>query len=104
MKINLISQLKWLFVALIISSVLVVQFESNAFFINSDNRSNLTFLGFNLFLEIFMFIAFGIFVVFGIKGYFELYSNRISNVILSVSGAILFVGMLIMLYQVVLPN
>lgn len=104
MKINLVSQLKWLLLALLIALVLVIQFESSALKVQNIFHSDKTFLGFNLILEIIIFFAFGIFVVFGIKGYFELYSNKISNIILAITGGILFIVLLLMLYQVALPD
>lgn len=100
MKLNLISQLKWLSIALFITLVMVIQFESSALHVQNFYHSDKTFLGLNLFLEIFIFFAFGIFVVFGIKGFFELYSNKVSNVILTISGGILLIVLLMMIYQV----
>jgi hypothetical protein len=103
-NIDLMTQIKWFIFALVLSLVLVVVFEStitvNGIYFNVQN----TFLGLNLFLEILIFLVFSIFVVFGIKGYFEFYSKRVSNVIISISGALLFFGILLLCYQILLQE
>lgn len=95
---ELFVQLKWLFFALAISFVLVGYFDGAAL-IKSGVRvqAQNTFLGLNLFLEILIFIAFCTFVVFGIKGYFEMFSRKIANIIILVSGmSLLFVNLVLM--------
>jgi hypothetical protein len=103
-RINLMAQIKWFIIALIVAFVLVSSFENIAFTSGSFFEAQNTFLGLNLFLEILIFLVFSIFVVFGIKGYFEFYSKKISNIIISVSGSILFLGILILLSQILLQE
>ena len=99
-----IAQIKWIVLALLISFVLVSCFEGIIFMNSTLFKAQNTFLGLNLFLEILIFLVFSIFVVFGIKGYFEFYSKKISNIIISVSGSVLFLGILILLSQILLQE
>ncbi|CAM2871842.1 hypothetical protein SAMN05444143_101419 [Flavobacterium succinicans] len=103
-SIRLMAQLKWFILALIIAFVLVSSFETISFGNGSFFEAQTTFLGLNLFLEILIFLAFSIFVVFGIKGYFEFYSKKISNIIITVTGSILFIGILLLLSQILLQE
>ena len=98
------TQIKWFIIALIVAFVLVSSFENIAFTSGTFFEAQNTFLGLNLFLEILIFLVFSIFVVFGIKGYFEFYSKKISNIIISVSGSVLFLGILILLSQILLQE
>lgn len=63
-----------------------------------------TFLGLNLFLEILIFFAFTTFVVFGIKGFFEMFSQKMSNSIIFVSGMSLLFVNLVLLGQIILQG
>lgn len=99
-----INQIKWIILAFFISFVLVSCFENTVLQNCIVVKAQHTFLGLNLFLEILIFLVFSIFVVFGIKGYFEFYSKKISNIIISVSGSILFIGILILLSQILLQE
>ena len=103
-KTESVSQIKWVLLALVISFVLVSVFENTVLQSGIVVKAQHTFLGLNLFLEILIFLVFGIFVVFGIKGYFEFYSKKISNIIISVSGSVLFLGILILLSQILLQE
>ena len=98
------SQIKWILLALLISFVLVGFFENtvlqNGIVIKAQN----TFLGLNLFLEILIFFAFSTFVVFGTKGFFELYSQKLSNSIVFISGVILIFVICILCYQILVQE
>ena len=94
------TQIKWVLVALSISFVLVSCFESTVFENSGIFKAQNTFLGLNLFLEILIFFAFSTFVVFGIKGFFEMYSQKISNVIIFLSGVFLIFVIFILCYQI----
>ena len=99
-KTESMSQIKWIFLALIISFVLVSCFE-NAFLENgSIVKAQHTFLGLNLFLEILIFFVFSTFVVFGVKGFFEMYSQKTSNTITFISGGLLVFVIFILFYQI----
>ncbi len=101
---ELMAQTKWILLALFISFVLVLFFEgtvsSGCIILKAQN----TFLGLNLFLEILIFFTFSTFVVFGTKGFFELYSQKLSNYIVLVSGIILIFVICILCYQIVVQE
>ncbi|SFE88099.1 hypothetical protein SAMN04488131_10586 [Flavobacterium xueshanense] len=95
-----VNQIKWMFFALVISFVLVSCFESAVSQSSTLVKTQHTFLGLNLFLEILIFFVFSTFVVFGIKGFFEMYSQKTSNIIISVSGVLLVFVIFILCYQI----
>jgi ABC-type transport system involved in multi-copper enzyme maturation permease subunit len=101
---DLMTQIKWMLLALVISFVLVIVFEGTV----SNNgivfKAQNTFLGLNLFLEILIFYAFSTFVVFGTKGFFELYSQKTSNIIVFISGVVLIFVICILCYQILLQE
>ena len=102
---ELLIQLGWLFFALAISFVLVIYFDGSSLirgrdFIETQN----TFLGLNLFLEILIFTSFSIFVVFGIKGFFEMFSRKIANNVIIISGMSLLFVNLLLLCQIVFQD
>ena len=100
-KIELVSQIKWMFLALIISFVLVSFFENTVLENGMVDKAQHTFLGLNLFLEILIFFVFSTFVVFGTKGFFEMYSQKTANIITSVSGLLLVFVIFILCYQII---
>jgi hypothetical protein len=94
------TQIKWMVFALFISFVLVLFFEGTTSNGSIKLKTQNTFLGLNLFLEILIFFAFSTFVVFGTKGFFELYSQKLSNTIIFVSGVVLIFVICILCYQI----
>jgi hypothetical protein len=101
---ELMTQIKWMLLALFISFVLVLFFEGTVSNGSIILKAQNTFLGLNLFLEILIFFAFSTFVVFGTKGFFELYSQRLSNYIVFFSGIILIFVICILCYQIVVQE
>ena len=99
-SINLMAQIKWFIIALIVAFVLVSSFENIAFTSGTFFEAQNTFLGLNLFLEILIFFAFSTFVVFGVKGFFEMYSQKVSNTITFISGAVFVFVIFILCYQI----
>jgi hypothetical protein len=99
-KRDLMNQIKWLFFALIISLALVGIFDGAVVINSKAALAQHTFLGLNLFLEILFFFVFSTFVVFGIKGFFEMYSQKTSNVITFISGVFLSFFILLLCYQI----
>jgi hypothetical protein len=98
------AQIKWMLLALFISFVLVLFFEGT---VSNDSiilKAQNTFLGLNLFLEILIFFAFSTFVVFGAKGFFELYSQKLSNYIVFISGTVLIFVICILCYQILVQE
>ncbi|HEY4619022.1 MAG TPA: hypothetical protein VIH09_12585 [Flavobacterium sp.] len=93
-------QIKWLLLALVISLVLVSFFDGAAVRSSNVLLAQHTFLGLNLFLEILIFFVFSTFVVFGIKGFFEMYSQKTSNVIIFISGVFLAFVIFVLCYQI----
>ena len=101
---ELATQSKWIILALFISFVLVLFFEGT---VRGDSivlKAQNTFLGLNLFLEILIFFSFSTFVVFGTKGFFELYSQKLSSYIIFTSGVILIVVICILCYQIIVQE
>jgi len=98
------AQIKWMLLALFISFVLVLFFESTVSNGSIILKAQNTFLGLNLFLEILIFFAFSTFVVFGTKGFFELYSQKLSNYIVFISGIILIFVICILCYQILVQE
>ena len=94
------SQIKWIFLALFITFVLVSFFENAVLQNGVLIKAQHTFLGLNLFLEILIFFVFSTFVVFGIKGFFEMYSQKTANAIISISGLLLVFVIFILCYQI----
>ncbi|PIF60913.1 hypothetical protein C8C87_0283 [Flavobacterium sp. 120] len=95
-----INQIKWIILAFFISFVLVSCFENTVLQSSVVVKAQHTFLGLNLFLEILIFFVFSTFVVFGIKGFFEMYSQKTSNVIIFISGVLLIFVIFILCYQI----
>ena len=99
-KRDLMTQTKWFFLALTISFVLVGCVDGTILKNGTLFKAQNTFLGLNLFLEILVFFVFSTFVVFGIKGFFEMYSQKTSNVIIFISGVFLIFVIFILCYQI----
>jgi len=99
-KPEVMIQIKWLLFALVLSLVLVSIFDGAVVINNSMSIAQHTFLGLNLFLEILIFFVFSTFVVFGIKGFFEMYSQKTSNVIIFISGVLLTFVIFGLSYQI----
>ena len=99
-KSDLLTQSKWLLLALVISFALVSYFDNIILESSTVFKAQHTFLGLNLFLEILIFFVFSTFVVFGIKGFFEMYSQKTSNVIIFISGALLTFVIVLLCYQI----
>jgi len=96
----LLSEIKWVLLALVVSLVLVESINSSSFFSTAESGVPQTFFGLNLFLEILVFFFFSTFVVFGIKWFFEMYSHKFANVIIFISGILLTVVIFILCFQV----
>lgn len=97
---ELMAQIKWLFFALIISLVLVGCFDGAVLKNSNVFIAQHTFLGLNLFLEILIFFVFSTFVVFGIRGFFEMYAQKSSNIIIFASGVLLIFVIFFLCYQI----
>lgn len=94
------TQMKSFLFVLVISFVLVMYAEDGFFYKDILLKAHTTFLGLNLLLEIFIFFALSTFVVFGIKGIFERYSQKTTNHIIVLSGAVLILVLVVLWYQI----
>jgi uncharacterized membrane protein len=94
------AEIKWVVLAFIISLILVSSVNSTIFSSESSGLVKPTFFGLNLFMEILVFFIFSTFVVFGIKGFFEMYSQRVANFIIFITGVIMTVAIFILTYQI----
>ena len=97
---SVISEIKWITFALIITFILVTIFNSNALLGSGNTNNYIPFFGLSIAIEIVAFFIFSTFVVFGIKGFFEMYSHRIANVIMIVTGLLLTLIIMFLSYQV----
>jgi membrane protein implicated in regulation of membrane protease activity len=73
---ELMGQIKWLVVALLISLVLVTVLEGTVLQSRLPKYNAKYVLRIKFVLEILIFFVFSAFVVFGIKGFFEMYSQN----------------------------
>jgi len=101
-KKDLLAQIEWLLLALVISFVLMWYFDGIVLEGSTVFKAQHTFLGLNLFLEILIFFVFSAFVVFGIKGFFEMYSRKTSNIIIFTTGVIVTFVILLLCCQILL--
>ena len=95
-----VSEIKWITFALIITLILVTIFNSNAVLVSGNTSTNNSFFGMSKAIEIAAFFIFNTFVVFGIKGFFEMYSHKITNVIMIVTGTLLTLTIMFLSYQI----
>lgn len=96
------AEIIWILFVLIITFFLVNSIYNSVLINGIADGVPQTFLGFNLFLEILVLFFFSTFVVFGIKGFFEMYSQRFTNVVLLISGVFLTVVIFILSFQILL--
>jgi hypothetical protein len=95
-----ISEIKWITFALIITFILVTIFNSNVVLVRGNANAYTSFFGLSKAIEIAAFFIFNTFVVFGIKGFFEMYSHKITNVIMIVTGTLLTLAIMFLSYQI----
>lgn len=94
------AELKWIILAFVIALVLVSSVNNVLYSEDVSGMVNPTFFGLNLFMEILVFFVFSTFVVFGIKGFFEMYSHKVANLIIFVTGVTMTVAIFILTYQI----
>lgn len=94
------SEIKWITFALIITFILVAIFNSNVVLVSGNTDTNNSFFGLSKAIEIAAFFVFSTFVVFGIKGFFEMYSHKITNVIMIVTGTLITLAIMFLSYQI----
>lgn len=94
------AEIKWIILAFVIALVLVSSVNGILVTEEYSGMVKPTFFGLNLFMEILVFFVFSTFVVFGIKGFFEMYSQRVANVIIFITGVSMTVAIFILTYQI----
>ena len=99
-----ISEFKWITIAFIVSLILVAFLDSYVAFPNESINSHNTFFGLSKFLEILVFFTFCTFVVYGVKGFFEMYSQKIANLIMIITGSLLTLAVIFLSYQVLFKS
>ena len=94
------SEIVGIVIAFIISLVLMKVLNYNKISLFDSTNSNNSLLGLNTFFGSVVFFSFSTFVVFGIKGFFEKYSQKYSNIIMIVSGVLLALIIVCLSYQI----
>ena len=95
-----VSEIKWMTFALVITFIHVAIFNSNVVLVSGNANINNSFFGLSKANEIATFFVFNTFVVFGIKGFFEMYTHKIANVIIIVTGTLLTLTIMFLSYQI----
>lgn len=96
----IVSEIKWIAIAFVISFTLVVFLNDNVILVSGNTNSNDSFFGLSNFFENLVFFNFSTFLVFGVKGFFEMYSQKISNVIIITTGLLLVLAIFFLSYQI----
>jgi membrane protein implicated in regulation of membrane protease activity len=96
----IITEFKWIIIALIITYSMIAYLNGNFAILGGGYDSHHTFLGLSMFLEILVFFIFSTFVVYGIKGFFENYSQKKTNVILVLTGSLMMLVIMFLSYQI----
>lgn len=94
------SEIVGIVIAIIISVVLMKVLNYNKISLFDSTNSNSSLFGLNKFFGSVVFFSFSTFVVFGIKGFFEMYSQKYSNIIMIVSGVLLALVIVCLSYQI----
>ena len=94
------SEIIWIVIAFILSLFLMKVLNSNKIVLFDTTTSNNSLFGLSKFLGSVVFFSFSTFVVFGIKGFFEMYSQKYSNIIMIVSGVLLTLVIAYLSYQI----
>jgi len=100
----MISEIKWILISLVITFVLLFLLKDSVNLIGGNEVEKHLFIGLNKFLEILTYFTFSTFVVFGVKGFYEMYSQKISNVIMISSGLFLVLIIFVLSCQILLET
>lgn len=100
----IIAEMKWVLISIIVTFILLFLLKDSINLIGGNVVDLHLFIGLNNFLEILTYFTFSTFVVFGVKGFYEMYSDRISNVIMIVSGLVLVFIIFILSCQILLET
>jgi hypothetical protein len=100
----IIAEMKWVLISITVTFILLFLLKDSINLIGGNVVDLHLFIGLNNFLEILTYFTFSTFVVFGVKGFYEMYSDRISNVIMIVSGLILVFIIFILSCQILMET
>jgi len=100
----IITEMKWVLISIIVTFILLFLLKDSINLIGGNVVDLHLFIGLNNFLEILTYFTFSTFVVFGVKGFYEMYSDRISNVIMIISGLVLVFIIFILSCQILLET
>jgi hypothetical protein len=100
----MISEIRWVLISLVITFVLLFLLKDSVNLIGGNEFEWHLFIGLNKFLEILTYFTFSTFVVFGVKGFYEMYSQRVSNVIMISSGLFLVLIIFFLSCQILLET
>lgn len=97
-----ISEIKWVMISILVTLVLLFLLKDSINLIGGNVVDLHFFIGLNKFLEILTYFTFSTFVVFGVKGFYEMYAHRMSNVIMISSGLFLVLIIFVLSCQILL--
>jgi hypothetical protein len=103
MKTNLLntnSKFKTSEIVGIVIAFIMKILNSNKIILFDTTNSNNSLFGLSKFFGSVVFFSFSTFVVFGIKGFFEMYSQKYSNIIMIVSGVSLALVIVSLSYHI----
>lgn len=100
----IITELKWVLISIVITFILLFLLKDSVNLIGGNVVEAHLFIGLNNFLEILTYFTFSTFVVFGIKGFYEMYSDKVSNIIMIASGLVLVFIIFILSCQILLES
>jgi hypothetical protein len=100
----IITEMKWVLISIIVTFILLFLLKDSINLIGGNVVDLHLFIGLNNFLEVLTYFTFSTFVVFGVKGFYEMYSDRISNVIMIISGLVLVFIIFILSCQILLET
>ncbi|TBX70779.1 hypothetical protein EZL74_02580 [Flavobacterium silvisoli] len=96
------SEIRWVMLSLAITFILILLLKDSVNLIGGSEVEWHLFIGLNKFLEILTYFTFSTFVVFGVKGFYEMYTQKVSNVIMICSGLILVLIIFVLSCQILL--
>jgi len=100
----IIPEVKWILFSVVVTFILLFLLKDSISLIGGNLVDMHLFIGLNKFLEILTYFTFSTFVVFGVKGFYEMYSHKVSNVIMISSGLFLVLIIFVLSCQILLET
>ena len=98
----IVSEIRWILISIVIGFFLLFLLKDSINLTGVNAINFKLFNGLNDFLEIMTCFTFSTFVVFGVKGFYEMYTQRISNAIMITSGLFLVLIISVLSCQILL--